>query len=448
MKKYLVLVLLAVLACSYSGCGSSEGYKIGGTVLGLDEGETIALQMNLQNDLEVNSNTTFTFSVPIPDKTFYDVIILTAPAGKTCSIANNEGYTSGADITNVDVICSTDTYTVGGTVVGLDLGSSLVLQNNLDDDLTVTSNGSFTFHTALADRSNYDVTILTNKSGKTCGITNSKDIIMGADVTNVVIVCNTNSYSVGGTVTGIPAGKELLIQNNSQNTTTLTDDGDFTFTTKIPNTGGYNVTILKEPKGTNCTVANGSGTIGGANITDVEITCVATPALIMFLSSYNVPSGYLGGTLGADVYCQRDPQCPIFGKCKALIVDGATRVACTSADCSGGTSEHVDWALQANRTYVMTDKTTVIGTTTDDGIFAFPLTNAISSYNKYVWTGLYADWTTGRSCYGWWTKSSSKSGSLGLAKYTDDLAIYSSSATDSTSCRYSKGYLYCVEQPD
>jgi hypothetical protein len=416
-------------------------------VLGLDEGEAISLQINLIDDLDVSSNSSFTFSLPLPDKTFYDVTILTAPEGKTCSIANNEGYISTANVTNVEVTCSTDTYTIGGTVVGLDLGGSLVLQNNKDDDLTVDGNGVFTFPTALADRTDYEVTILTNSSGKICNVTNGADTLMGANVTNVVVVCSTSSFSVGGTVTGIPAGKELIIQNNLQDYTTLTSDGTFTFSAKIPNTGGYNTSILKEPSGTNCTVTNGSGTIGGADVTDVDITCVATPALMLFLSSYSVPSGYIGGISAADAYCQRDRKCPALGTCKAMIVDGPTRAACTTANCSGGTNEHIDWVLQAHRTYVMTDKTTEIGTTNDNGIFDFPLINSISIRDEYAWTGLLADWTIGTSCAGWWSKSSSKFGSLGVTDSIDDVLLYSAGATTST-CRYGWGYLYCVEQPD
>ncbi|MEI6092845.1 MAG: DUF1554 domain-containing protein [bacterium] len=449
MKKYFIPTLLTVMICLYSGvsgCGNN-GYKVGGAALGLDDGDKVVLQVNLKNSLTVDSNAPFTFTMSIPDKTFYNVTAQAVPSGKICSVANNEGYISGSSINNVDVMCSVDPYTVGGTVTGLDLGGSLVIQNNQDDDFTITSNGAFTFPTELADNAEYDVTILTNNSGKTCNVTNGKDIIMGADVTNVVIVCNSTSFSVGGTVTGIPAGKELILQNSLQNDMTLTADGAFTFSTKVPNTGGYHVSVLKEPAGTNCTVTNGTGVIGGADVNDVEVTCVASPALIMFLSSYSVPSGYIGGIRAADAYCQRDCHCPRLGTCKAMIVDGPNRVACRNANCSYGAAEHLDWVLQANRTYVMPDKTTVIGTTNDNGIFPFPLTNIISDRDKYVWTGLNADWTIGNSCDGWYTKSSSKYGNMGYTNVEDDSSIYSTSGSAST-CRYSRGYLYCVEQPD
>ena len=449
MKKYWTPVLLTVLICLYSGCSgcNGSGFNVGGTALGLDDGDTLVLQINLKNDLPITTDSPFTFSMSVPNKTLYHVTVRTAPDGKICSIANNEGYISGTDVTNVDVMCGTDPYTVGGTVTGLDLGGSLVIQNNNNDNLDITSNGTFTFPTELVDRSEYDVTIFTNNSGKTCEVINGKDIIMGANVTDVVIVCNTSSFNVGGIATGIPAGKELLLQNNLQDNITLNADGEFTFPTKVPDTGGYHVSVLEEPSGTNCTVTNGTGVIGGTDVTNVEVTCVASPALMLFVSSYTVPSGYIGGIYSADAYCQRDPRCPQLGKCKALIVDGDNRVACTSPNCSGGPQEHVNWVLQPDRTYVMTDKITEIGTTNSNGIFPFPLTNAISSYGKYVWTGMSSDWTTSSTCEEWWSKSSYKYGNLGISDDADSTAIYSAGATNST-CHYSRGYLYCVEQPD
>ena len=38
--------------------------------------------------------------------------------------------------------------------------SSMVLQNNLGDNLTVKANGAFTFNTPIADGSTYDVSVL------------------------------------------------------------------------------------------------------------------------------------------------------------------------------------------------------------------------------------------------------------------------------------------------
>ncbi|MFH2124339.1 MAG: GLUG motif-containing protein [Pseudomonadota bacterium] len=83
------------------------------------------------------------------------------------------------------------TYTVGGTVSGLQLADSIVLQNNLGDNLTVTADGTFEFLTALADGSAYAVRVLTQPADSTqfCMVTNGTGTISGKDVNEVAVVC-------------------------------------------------------------------------------------------------------------------------------------------------------------------------------------------------------------------------------------------------------------------
>jgi len=107
---------------------------------------------------------------------------------------------------------SNPTYTVGGTVSGL-AGSSLVLQNNGGNNLTVGASGAFTFSTALASGSSYAVTVLTQPSSpsQTCSITSGGSGNVGsANVTSVQVTCVTNTYSVGGTVSGLDSSGLVL----------------------------------------------------------------------------------------------------------------------------------------------------------------------------------------------------------------------------------------------
>jgi hypothetical protein len=83
------------------------------------------------------------------------------------------------------------TYAVGGTVYGL-AGSGLVLQDNLADNLTVSSNGSFTFPTALAAGEDYSVSILTQPSNpqQNCILLNAVGTA-NATVTSIQVMCAT-----------------------------------------------------------------------------------------------------------------------------------------------------------------------------------------------------------------------------------------------------------------
>jgi hypothetical protein len=173
------------------------------------------------------------------------------------------------------VTCTTNTYTVGGNVSGL-AGSGLVLQLNGGNNLPVAANGSFTFPTALADGTAYVVTVGTQPSSptQTCAVTNGSGTIAGANVTNVVVTCTTNTYTVGGNVSGL-VGSGLVLQLNGANDLPISADGSFTFPTALADGTAYAVTVGTQPSSPAqiCAVTNGSGTIAGANVTNVAVTC-------------------------------------------------------------------------------------------------------------------------------------------------------------------------------
>ncbi len=50
-------------------------------------------------------------------------------------------------------------FTVGGTLTGLPAGDTVTLQDNGGDDLTLSTNGTFTFPTALPNGQTYSVTV-------------------------------------------------------------------------------------------------------------------------------------------------------------------------------------------------------------------------------------------------------------------------------------------------
>jgi len=74
------------------------------------------LQDNGGNNLALASGaTSFTFSTPISSGGTYNVTVLTQPSSpaETCAVTNGSG-TAAANVTNVQVSCTTTTYTIGG----------------------------------------------------------------------------------------------------------------------------------------------------------------------------------------------------------------------------------------------------------------------------------------------------------------------------------------------
>ena len=84
--------------------------------------------------------------------------------------------------------------TVGGTVSGL--SGTVVLQNNGADNLTLASNGSFTFSTPVAQGGTYNATVLTQPATQTCVVTNGSGTMGDAGITNISLTCSNNSTTL------------------------------------------------------------------------------------------------------------------------------------------------------------------------------------------------------------------------------------------------------------
>jgi BspA type Leucine rich repeat region (6 copies) len=121
------------------------------------------------------------------------------------------------------------------------------------------------------------------------------------------------AFTVGGTLTGLPAGDTVTLQDNGSDNLTLSNNGTFTFPTALPNGHAYSVTVSGTSGGTLTTyttgtiTANGSGTISGTNVTNVAVRPTG-PALTgdMDLDMLNaaVADGTANGGVPAVMYTQ------------------------------------------------------------------------------------------------------------------------------------------------
>jgi len=253
-------------------------YTIGGNLSGLGAGKSVVLLNNGGDALTRNADGGFTFATALASGASYAVTVGTQPAGQTCTVSNGSGTVAAANVTNVAVSCVNvppATYTIGGTVSGLGAGKSVVLLNNGGDALTRNANGGFTFATALAGGASYAVTVGTQPVGQTCTVSNGSGTVASANVTNVAVSCaNVPTYTIGGSVSGLVTGKSVSLLNNGGDALTVNANGGFTFATALASGAGYAVTVGTQPVGQVCTVANGSGTVASANVSNVVVSCV------------------------------------------------------------------------------------------------------------------------------------------------------------------------------
>lgn len=278
-------------------CATNQ-YLIRGTVTGLAANDTsnqnsVALT-NGGDNLTVQSNGGFQFSRRVASGGTYDVRVLTHPSNPTqsCSVANGAGSVSGGDVTTVAVSCVTSSFTVGGSVSGLQ-GSGLQLLNNGGDTLDVAAGMSiFTFNTPLPSGSAYDVTVARQPSTPTqiCSVAGGAGVVGGGNVTSVQITCQRTEFTVGGQVSDL-AGSGLTLQNNGGAPHAIAANGPFTMPGSLGNGATYNVAVVAQPTNPSqtCSVAQGSGTINNADVTNVAVTCVT--------STYTVGGAVTGATL-------------------------------------------------------------------------------------------------------------------------------------------------------
>lgn len=250
-------------------------YTVNGTISGL-AGSGLVLQLNGAGDTPITRDGPFAFPNALASGTTYAVTVATQPSNpaQVCSISNGTGTIGSENVTNVTVVCSTQSFNVGGSVSGLE-GRGLVLRLNGSTDLPVASNGAFTFPDPIASGSPYEITVVTQPSSpaQTCTVANASGVIGSGTSQSAEVTCATNAYALGGTVIGLEGDR--LVLSNSNETVEIEADGTFTFPTKIASGGSYNVTVQREP--TNpaqaCTVTNGSGTVDAADITNVSVSC-------------------------------------------------------------------------------------------------------------------------------------------------------------------------------
>lgn len=233
-------------------------------------------------DLSTDGGTSFTYAlatgVPNSGNASFPVpVVSTTQARIRVRCSNNVFFNVSPG--NFTIAPGGSVYSVGGEVNGL-AGSGLKLRINGGNDLTVTANGSFQFTGGLLDGQTYAVTVASQPINpfQECSVTNGSGTINGADVTDVQVTCvNLPTYSVGGTILGLTTPGLKLKLNAGANLDVAANASSFTFPDELLNHANYNVTISAQPLGQTCTIANNSGVVSGADVTDVHVECEDLP---------------------------------------------------------------------------------------------------------------------------------------------------------------------------
>jgi hypothetical protein len=246
-------------ALSLSACGSKSSKKT--TTQLVKSIESILLtstQTSTETQISANSST----------------------ATVTASVTNSNStitVTSSATTTQASSTTTTVTVThpIGGTISGL--VGTVILQNNSGDNLLLDTNGAFIFATSIAQGDSYSVSVYEQPTQQVCTASRNTGTVTAA-VTTVSITCSTNAYTVGGSLTGVTG--TITLQNNGTDTLSLTAiQTPFTFPNEVAYGAPYSVVVTTPPTTQTCSAANGTGTMGAGNVTNVAVSCLTIPSI-------------------------------------------------------------------------------------------------------------------------------------------------------------------------
>jgi hypothetical protein len=93
-------------------------------------------------------------------------------------------------------------------------------------------------------------------------------------------------YSIGGGVSGLPAGATLTLVNGNDSVD-VTASGNFTFPTTVPSGTAYAASIKTQSASATCKLQGGTGTVGNAAVTSIAVSCA--PVLLATLTFTSPP---------------------------------------------------------------------------------------------------------------------------------------------------------------
>ena len=177
-------------------------------------------------------------------------------AGTAVAVSQSDAATLPSAVTQVTL-----------QVAGL-LGSGLVLNVGPDQQYAVRADGSYSIQltTPTTDSS---LQVFTQPSGplQTCQL-------MRLARDSFLLSCASRSYHVGGTVEGL-AGSGLVLTTESGESHAIASSGAFQLDTALPDGAAYAVSVGGSITGPSqaCAVSHGTGTIAGADVSDIVVTC-------------------------------------------------------------------------------------------------------------------------------------------------------------------------------
>lgn len=164
---------------------------------------------------------------------------------------------------------------LAGSIIGL-TKEGLVLENRGNGDTKAIPAGAqaFVFDKGLDHDESFDVQVKTQPTGAVCTPFFNRGRTGSFSIQSVEIRCVTNSYQLGGTVSGL-TGSGLVLINGADKLAVPAGATSFVMPSKVPDGASYGLIIFSQPAGQQCTVSEPATALMGSSdkLNAVHITC-------------------------------------------------------------------------------------------------------------------------------------------------------------------------------
>ena len=157
------------------------------------------------------------------------------------------------------------------------LKPGLVLKNGDQTVSVAAGQTEVYFPNLIAEDSTINIEIVTDATASKCEVDAATAKNIKANYYTAlrpVVNCTTNSYRLGGTVTGLT--QDQLVLTVGSNTVTIRPEtgSSFVFPGALYDGFAYGVTVLQQPEVLTCTVENPTGNMPSGDRMNIAVSCV------------------------------------------------------------------------------------------------------------------------------------------------------------------------------
>lgn len=186
---FVCLLNILLVGCAAEIGAETNSLRLNTTGLTNSIEITLSGEAIVDSTFDITANSRVVLDNFFPDGTGYTLTLGEPADGEYCYLDNTAGVLTENLI--VEMTCGSEAqlFDIGGQVTGLADDETITL--TAGGRIASVDGGSFTIEDVLPDAAEYTVTVLYTGLGKRCTVTNGAGTIASANVSNVLVSCET-----------------------------------------------------------------------------------------------------------------------------------------------------------------------------------------------------------------------------------------------------------------